>query len=432
LSLREAAQRIRAGELTAAELTRACLTRCSRLEPRVEAWEHLAAGPAMERAEELDAARSAGKALGPLHGIPLGIKDIIDVAGMPTTMGSPIHAGSIARETAPMVRTLEAAGAVILGKTVTTEFAYYTPNKTKNPWNPAHTPGGSSMGSAAAVAAGMACGALGTQTNGSVIRPAAYCGVVGLKPSLDSVPLEGVLAFATTFDTVGVFTRSVADAAWLAAALTAPGRRFAAEPAALPRPPRLAVVHSPVWDAAEAPQKDILAANVEALRCAGATVGVAELPSDFGLAHGAHRCIMAHEGARNLGPLQRRHRSQISARLNALLDEGAAIGEARYREAVETRERLRREFEDFMRDFDAVITPPAPGEAPATLAETGSPAFCTLWTLLGVPAITIPAGLGPRGMPLGLQIVAARDRDDGLLTVAAWCERVFPHPGLPA
>ena len=209
LSLRDAAQRIRDGELTSAELTRACLTRCSRLEARIQAWEHLAAGRAMDQAEERDAALKAGGAVGPLHGVPLGIKDIIDVAGMPTTMGSPVYAGHTAGASAAVVHALEAAGAVILGKTVTTEFAYYTPNKTRNPWNPEHTPGGSSMGSAAAVAAGMACGALGTQTNGSVIRPAAFCGVVGFKPSLGASPVDRILVFAPTFDTVGVFTRSV-------------------------------------------------------------------------------------------------------------------------------------------------------------------------------------------------------------------------------
>ncbi|HKA40774.1 MAG TPA: amidase [Burkholderiales bacterium] len=431
LGLREAAQRIREGALTAEDLTRACLTRCSRLEPRIEAWQHLAPGRALERAEHLDAARSAGSPLGPLHGIALGIKDIIDVAGMPTTMGSPIHAGRMASTSAPMVEGLEAAGAVILGKTVTTEFAYYTPNKTKNPWNTAHTPGGSSMGSAAAVAAGMACGAIGTQTNGSVIRPAAFCGVVGYKPSHGSIPIGGTLAFAPTFDTVGVFTRSIFDAAWLAAALVAAERRLAPEPAALSRPPRLAAVRSPVWDAAENAQKEILAANVAALRHAGATVSDAELPTSFDDAHAAHRCIMACEGARNIGPVQDRHRDRISARLNALLDEGASIPDARYREALATQKHLQQEYARYLREFDAVVSPPAPGEAPATLGETGNPAFCTLWTLLGVPAITIPVGLGPRGMPLGLQIVGGAGHDDELLSVAAWCERVFPFAGLP-
>ena len=431
LSIREAVQRTRDGTLTAAELTRACLTRCSRLEPRIEAWEHLDAGRAMERAEELDAARKSGASVGPLHGIALGIKDIIDVAGMPTTMGSPIHAARVAAVSAPVVHALEAAGAVVLGKTVTTEFAYYTPNKTRNPWNAAHTPGGSSMGSAAAVAAGMAYGALGTQTNGSVIRPAAFCGVVGFKPSHDTASVSGVLAFASTFDTVGVFARNVADAAWLAAVVAAPGRSLAPEPAALSGSPRLAAVRSPAWAAAEDAQREIFAANIAALRRAGAIVAETELPASFDRAHDAHRRIMAYEGAQNLGPLQRGHRAQISTRLNALLDEGAAMPEAHYREALDARGRLHQEYTRFTSDFDAVISPPAPGEAPPTLAETGSPVFCTIWTLLGVPAISIPVGVGPRGMPLGLQLVGGSRRDDELLAVASWCEQVFPFAGLP-
>ncbi len=430
LSLREAAQRIRDGNLTAAELTRAYLARCSRLEPRVLAWEHLDAERAMEQAEERDAALKAGRSPGPLHGVPLGIKDIIDVAGMPTTMGSPVCAGNVANKSAPLVQTLEAAGAVILGKTVTTEFAYYTPNKTRNPWNPAHTPGGSSMGSAAAVAAGMACGALGTQTNGSVIRPAAFCGVTGFKPSLGAISVEGMLAFAPTFDTVGVFTRGVDDAAWLAAALFAPGRALTPVPTALSGPPRIAAVRSPVWDATEPAQRQAFEGNVTALRRLGASVSEVELPGLFAQGHEAHRCIMACEGATNLGPMQRGHRDRISARLNALLDEGAAMATGRYREALDIRRRLREEFPAFMRGFDAMITPPAPGEAPATLAETGSPAFCTLWTLLGVPSITIPVGSGPRGLPVGLQIVGGFGGDDELLAVASWCERAFPRFGV--
>jgi len=266
LSLLEAAQRIRGGELTAAEMTRACLTRCSRLESRLEAWQHLDAGRAIERAEDLDAGHKAGRAAGPLHGVPLGIKDIIHVAGMPTTMGSPIYEGQVANETAPFVDTLIRAGAVILGKTVSTEFAYYTPGKTRNPWNPVHTPGGSSMGSAAAVAAGMACAAIGTQTNGSVIRPAAFCGVVGFKPGLGAIDTRGMLVFAPTFDTVGVFARRVADAAAVAATIVGPQCRLAAKIAVTARPPRLAAVRSPVWKAADDAQKQAFADSVALLR----------------------------------------------------------------------------------------------------------------------------------------------------------------------
>jgi Asp-tRNA(Asn)/Glu-tRNA(Gln) amidotransferase A subunit family amidase len=430
LSLREAAKRIREGALTAAELTRACLTRCSRLEPRIAAWEHLAAEQALERAEALDEARAKGAALPPLHGIPLGIKDIIDVAGMPTTMGSPIHAGRVARDSAPLVKSLEAAGAVILGKTVTTEFAYFTPNKTRNPWNSVHTPGGSSMGSAAAVAAGMVCGAVGTQTNGSVIRPAAFCGVVGWKPSLGSIPVDGMLAFAQTFDTVGVFTRSVGDAAYLGAALALPAGRQSAGITDLTRAPRLAAVRSPVWAQAEDAQKEAFASGIEALRRAGASVDSVDLPSAFDRAHDVHLRIMAFEAARNLGPVQREHREKISQRLNALLDEGGAIPETGYRDALTARASLQQDYAGSLSDFDAVITPPTLGEAPATLTQTGSPAFCSIWTLLGVPALALPVGLGPQGLPLGLQVVGAAGQDDKVLSVASWCERVLPFTAM--
>ena len=428
LGLREAVARIREGRLTASELTRACLTRCSRLEPRVLAWEHLAAERAMERAEALDALR--GKSAGPLHGIPLGIKDIVDVAGMPTTMGSPVYAGRIARDSARVAQRLEQAGAVVLGKTVTTEFAYYTPGKTRNPWDPAHTPGGSSSGSAAAVAAGMVPGALGSQTNGSVIRPAAFCGVVGFKPSHGAIPTEGVLAFAETLDTIGVFGRSVADAACTAAVCVESGHAIDADVKAPGGPPRLAAVRSPVWGAAEAAQQEMFVRNITALRQAGARVEEVELPPAFKQAHAVQRAIMAGEAARNLGTLQRWHRDQLSARLNAFLDEGAGINDARRRESLDSRTHLQREYSQFLLGFDAVITPPATGEAPATLEVTGDPTFCTIWTLLGVPAVSIPVGLGPRGLPLGLQVVGAFEKDDALLSVAAWCERVFPFAGL--
>jgi Asp-tRNA(Asn)/Glu-tRNA(Gln) amidotransferase A subunit family amidase len=430
LSLREAARRIREGNLGSAELVRACLTRCSRLEPRVEAWEHLDAGRALERAEELDSIRKSRGVVGPLHGIALGIKDIIDVAGMPTTMGSPVYAGNVARQTAPVVQQLERAGAVILGKTVTSEFAYYTPRKTRNPWNTAHTPGGSSMGSAAAVAAAMVCGALGSQTNGSVVRPAAFCGVVGYKPSHGVILTDGVMPYAPTLDTVGVFARSVGDAALLASVCAPAARPLPAECGVPARPPRLAAVRSPVWDAASAPQKKLFAENLAALRAAGAAVTESELPEDFQSAHAVQRSIMAYEAAQHLGAVQREHRELLSARLNAFLDEGAAIEEPRHREALASRERLRELWARFSSPYDAIVTPPATGEAPADLTQTGDPTFCTIWTLLGAPALAIPAGSGPNGLPMGLQIVGPDGHDEGVLAAGAWCERSLPFARL--
>lgn len=276
----------------------------------------------------------------------------------------------------------------------------------------------------------MACAALGSQTNGSVIRPAAFCGVVGFKPSYGAIPTEGVLAFAETLDTIGVFGRSVADAACTAAVCVESGHAIDAGVKAPGGPPRLAAVRSPVWGAAEAAQQEMLVRNITALRQAGARVEEVELPPAFKQAHAVQCVIMAGEAARNLGTLQRQHRDKLSARLNAFLDEGAGINDARRREALDSRTHLQREYSQFLLGFDAVITPPATGEAPATLEVTGDPTFCTIWTLLGVPAVSIPVGLGPRGLPLGLQIVGAYGKDDALLGAAAWCERMFPFAGL--
>lgn len=286
------------------------------------------------------------------------------------------------------------------------------------------------MGSAAAVAAGMACGALGSQTNGSVVRPAAFCGVVGFKPSHGVISTEGVMPFAPTLDTIGVFARNVSDAALLAAACARADRPLPLECQPPPHPPRLVVVRSPVWNAASEPQKRMLADNSDALRRAGADVIEAELPDGFGEAHAVQRTIMAYEGAQNLGAVQRDHRGELSERLNAFLDEGAAIEEPRYRAALSARDRLQQAYARFIGGYGGLITPPATGEAPADLNQTGDPTFCTIWTLLGAPAVAIPVGIGSGGLPLGLQIVGALGRDGAALATAAWCEGVLPFAGL--
>lgn len=394
----------------------------------MQAWEHLDLERAWRRAEALDRSDAAL----PLKGMPIAVKDIIDVAGMPTRCGSPIHADAApAAESAECVQALERAGAIVLGKSVTTEFAYYTPRKTRNPWNTAHTPGGSSMGSAAAVACGMAAGALGTQTNGSVIRPAAFCGVVGFKPSFGTASNHGTLDPWPSLDHTGVFARNVRDAAVLASVITKAG---AVSPAVrLPsRAPRLAIVHTPVWHLATPAQKGRLATDAGTLRRAGASIEQAELPPRFADAHRVHQVILAYEGFRHFGDLQRRHRGLMSPRFNALLDEGAAIDAAAHQDALRAAQALRDDYTAFMSAYDAVLTPPAAGEAPPVSDETtGSPAFCTIWTLLGAPAVTIPTGQGPSGLPLGLQIVGVHGRDDAALGVAAWAASRLPFQSLP-
>ncbi|HSV92955.1 MAG TPA: amidase, partial [Desulfobacterales bacterium] len=290
-----------------------------------------------------------------------------------------------------------------------------------NPWNPAHTPGASSSGSAAAVAMGFLPAAVGTQTNGSVIRPAAFCGVVGYKPTAGLISTAGVHPFSPSLDQPGVFARSVADAALLAAALSERGAP-AGDPSPMARPPRLTVVRSPVWHKADRYAQEHFLDVTGRLRAAGAEVEERELPPAFEEAHAVQRVIMCGEGARVFAELQRRERGRISPGLNALIDEGLGIADADLARARDRQRRFAAEMDGFLGACDAILTPPTPGEAPAGLTQTGDPVFCTIWSLCGVPAVTIPTGRGPSGLPLGLQVVGARFGDDRALSVAAWCD----------
>jgi Asp-tRNA(Asn)/Glu-tRNA(Gln) amidotransferase A subunit family amidase len=432
LGLCDAARAIRRGDLASEELTRALLERIARHESTVQAFQWIDPARALELSRRADRRRGSGEELGPLHGIPVGIKDIIATAGIPTGMGSPIFDGYVPDRSATLVRRAEAAGAFVLGKTVTTEFAYFHPGKTRNPWNPAHTPGGSSSGSAAGVATGFLPGAVGTQTNGSMIRPAAFCGVVGYKPTTGSIPLDGVHLFSPSLDQVGVFGRSVPDAGLLAAVLAGAGNDepvgvkgkggISGEVNPMARPPRLAVVRSPVWRLAEPQAQARFLDTVAQLKAAGAEIVEQELPPAFEEAHAMHRIVMYGEGSRQFAELQRRERARLSPRLNALIDEGRNISDADLARALERKAQLAQELDAFMAAFDAAITPPALGEAPADLTQTGDPAFCTIWSLCGVPAVTIPAGRGAANLPLGLQIVGPRRSDDHVLSVARWCD----------
>lgn len=422
MGLRDAAQAIRRGELGSEELTRALLARIERHETIVQAFQWMDPQRALDLARRADRQLTSGEKPGPLHGIPLGIKDIIATRGIPTTMGSPIYAGHVPAQSAALVERAEAAGAFVLGKTVTTEFAYFTPGKTRNPWNPAHTPGGSSSGSAAAVAMGFLPGAVGTQTNGSMIRPAAFCGVVGYKPTAGVIALNGVHPFSPSLDQPGVFTRSVPDAALLAAALAEQEVGAGCDVPALAHPPRLAAVRSPVWHLAEPYAQEHFLKMAAHLRSAGAVVEELDLPPSFKDAHAVHRTVMTGEGARVFAELQGRDRARLSPRLNALIDEGRGISDADLARGLERKGQFAEELDDFLSGFDGMITPSALGEAPADLTQTGDPAFCTIWSLCGVPAVTIPAGKGPLGLPLGLQIAGPRRADGPVLSVAIWCE----------
>jgi Asp-tRNA(Asn)/Glu-tRNA(Gln) amidotransferase A subunit family amidase len=422
------------GRLTVPDYVQSLNERVAALEPEIRAFEWFEPARAMADAEE----RSGGilKDL-PLYGVPVGVKDIIATRGIPTRMGSRIFANHVPARSAGLVRRLEALGGIVMAKTVTTEFAFRQPGKTRNPWHTGHTPGGSSSGSAAAVAAGFVPVAIGTQTLGSVIRPAAFCGVVGYKPSYGAISRDGVFPFSRTLDHVGVFARSVEDAAWFGACLMgidprdestgirAPMRSLSVPLAALGHAPRLAVVRTPKWSLASEPQRANFEQCVAALRDAGAVVREVALPASFNDAWAVVGAIMDCDAARGFASLESRHRLQMSPALTDLLDRGKRITPEQHARNLARREEYRRWLDGLHDGCDAIVTIPAPGEAPPGLANTGDAVFCSLWSLTGLPAITMPSGRGPRGLPLGLQVVGRYREDERALQVAAWCEGVL-------
>jgi Asp-tRNA(Asn)/Glu-tRNA(Gln) amidotransferase A subunit family amidase len=427
LSLIGALGALRSGATTSAGLTAALLERIAETDATVQAWAHLDVDAALDAARRCDVERDAST--GPLAGIGIGVKDIVATRGQPTQLGSPIYAGAQPMYDAECVLRLRRAGGFVLGKTVTTEFAFVHPGKTRNPWNTAHTPGGSSSGSAAAVALGQVAGAIGTQTNGSVIRPAAYGGGVGYKPTLDALPFEGVNLFSPTLDTLGVFARNVADCALLASCLADPGR-IPAVPAPSGRPPRLALLEGFSWVKTGAEQQRATLAGLASLRDAGATVTSAAFPETWHDAQRVHRTIMFYEAVQQMGELQARDRGRLSAKLNAALDDGRKIAAADYAAALARREVLIAAATEWLAPFDAVASPPAPAPAPADLTQTGDPACCTFWSLLGFPAISIPTAKASNGLPLGLQLATIAGGDERLLAAAQWCEARLPFRGL--
>src|ERR1700704_4367359 len=428
--LRGTVQTLSDGSLTARAYCESRLARIRASEPMLRAWIALDDERALALAAARDAERAQGGRTGALHGIPVGVKDLFDTDDLPTEMGSPAFVGNQPAKNAQVVERIVAAGGYALGKTVTTEFAYMHPAETRNPWNARHTPGGSSSGSAAAVAAGHVPVAVGTQTNGSVIRPAAFCGVVGFKPSLDSLPIQGALPFAETLDHVGLFARTVADAAYFAASLAESGT-FAPEIEALSRPPKIAVLPRFPWNAAEPGAARHLQASLKRLAAAGTELKTVALPEDFDEAHRVHRTIMLYEGAREHATRQASYRRVMSAVLNAAIDEGLAMSHDDYRGALVRRAALAELALDLFEDCDALASLPAPGAAPERLDVTGDPSFCTLWTLLGFPALTLPTGLSDGGMPYGMQLAGPAGGDDRLLRVAGWCEAVIGFKDSP-
>ena len=424
--------KLAAGEMNAVTLLEACFEKVDEREPGVKAWRFLDRELAMKKAGEADEWRKKGRPIGPLHGIPVGLKDIIDTRDMPTENGTPIDAGRRAKRDAAIVARLRSAGAVIMGKTVTTELAFYEPRETTNPHNAAHTPGGSSSGSAAAVAAHMVPLAVGTQTNGSVIRPAAFCGVVGFKPSFGVIPRSGVLTQSRPLDTIGVFANSVDGAALLADVLAGhdpgdPDSRVEAPPRLLelarsepPLQPLFAFIKQPAWNQAEASTHEAFAELVEEL---GELSDEVPLPDVFAEAISAHAALMFGGFSRNLQTYYERGREQLSERMRAAIEDGHKITAAQYLTALDWQDVLYAGLEKVFERYDAIITPAAPGEAPAGLDSTGNPAFCTPWTLLGMPAISLPLMEGPNNLPLGVQLVGPRGNDGRLLRTANWLVR---------
>jgi len=428
LGAAEAARAIARGEISSQQLVEACLARIRETEPAVQAWQYLDEQHALAQAQARDEDRAEGRPCGPLHGVPMGIKDIIDTTDMPTEDGTVLHAGRMPVGDAYVVAALRAAGAVILGKTVTTELAAYSPGKTRNPHDALRTPGGSSSGSAAAVAAYMVPAALGTQTNGSVIRPAAFCGVYGFKPTHGLIPRHGILKLSPALDCVGVFARGLEDIALVTEQLVGHDERdpftrprgrmpllatLAGEP---PMTPKLALVKTPVWDRADAATQEAFGELADAL---GEDCEEYALPESVRDAWDWQRTIMECEMAAHLDVEWQRGREQLSEPLRAQLERGRSARAIDYQQALARIVQLNDGFDELFARYDAVLTPSAPGTAPP-LATTGDPSFCTLWSLGGMPACNLPLMKGADGLPLGVQLVGRRGDDARLLRTARW------------
>ena len=410
------ARLIESGGLTAEAVVASCLERITEREPVVRAWSYLAGDAALAEARAFD--KAGQKAL--LGGVPFGLKDIFDAAGMPATYGSPIYTGWWPASDASAAALPKAAGGILLGKTVTTEFANRHPGPTSNPHDPAFTPGGSSSGSAAAVADFMVPLAIGTQTGGSVIRPAAYCGVVGFKPSFGLFPPAGMRINTENLDTVGIMARSVGDIALFRAAVMA----IPYEPPAMPQtPPRLGLCRGPHWDDAKPEGRAVLEATVDRLAAAGARIVDTQFPPECAAADEIQQTLGGFEGLRNHMPELYRHEALLSA---ALRDEKIARGRKitldQFRDACRAAEKARIAAREWASGFDAILTLPAPGQAPRTLASTGSAVFNAPWTQFAMPCMTLPAGHGPDGLPVGIQLVGRRHDDARLLETGLWVE----------
>jgi Asp-tRNA(Asn)/Glu-tRNA(Gln) amidotransferase A subunit family amidase len=422
LGATEAARLIVDGEIASAALVAACLERISERDDAVRAWAHIDAGAALAQARERDA---AAVPLGPLHGVPVGVKDIVDTADLPTECGTPIHAGRRPQADAACVARLRAAGAVVIGKTVTTELAYFRPGKTRNPAAPERTPGGSSSGSAAAVADAQVPVAIGSQTAGSVIRPAAYCGVLGLKPTRGLVELHGVKALSGELDTLGWFARDPDDLELLGVVLADAWPEAPDEPDDPDALGAIAFARTPWWDRADDDGRRAVEDAARRLADAGAAVRELELPERFAPLAEAQEQLMAFDMARSLAHEHEHHADELSDVLRAFLDRGRAVEREDAERAVALGRECRALLAELLQAGETLLVPATTGEPPPLDGgTTGDPLFCRAWTLFGVPALAVPAGTGPSGAPIGVQLVAPAGADAALVRAGA---RVARH-----
>jgi Asp-tRNA(Asn)/Glu-tRNA(Gln) amidotransferase A subunit family amidase len=429
----DARRAIEEGLLSSQELVAACLARIDELEDNIGAWAHLDRDLAMQQARAADEFRRRGLVLGALHGLPVGIKDIIDTADYPTERGTVLHQGRQPECDATLVALLKEAGAIILGKTVSTEMAVYAPGKTRNPHNPGHTPGGSSSGSAAAVSAAMIPLSVGTQTNGSIIRPASYCGVYGFKPSFGRISRHGVLEQSPPLDTIGVFARDLADLALIADVLM----RYDAQDRAMtpiappciarimaqevPTDQHFAFVRTPLWDQVEQVTKDGLRELIDtANQRHDKTIELLDLPDAFAALHEDHRKVMEGDLARSFADEYRRGKNQLSDVLREMIERGQNVSDNEYDNALKMQQEYSAYLAEIYDEYDAIITPATPGPAPAGIDATGSPVMNTIWTFSGRPALNVPLLQDEQGLPIGVQIVGARDDDARLFRSTRW------------
>jgi Asp-tRNA(Asn)/Glu-tRNA(Gln) amidotransferase A subunit family amidase len=421
ISASDAAAAIATGKLTSEALVRACLDHIGKREDDIQAWAYVNHERAVEQARQRD--REAPKSR--LHGIPIGVKDVIDTCDMPTEYGSPIYRGHRPACDAACVAQVRELGGVVLGKTVSTEFATRHPNKTRNPHHVGHTPGGSSSGSAAAVADCMVPIAFGTQTSSSIIRPAAFCGVIGYKPTFNLINRAGLKFLAESLDTLGTLTRTIPDAALIVEELS--GMAPTSFDAVATLKPRIGFCRTPYWSEADAPSQAALETAVRRLAAAGAKVSDIELPDEFARLAQTQIEVSSYEFFRALTHERSRFPQLISASLTARIAAGGRVTREQYEEGRALAERCRIRIADTFREFDVLLAPSAPGEAPRGLEATGDPIFGLMWTLLLLPCLTLPCGKGPAGLPLGAQFIGRHGGDAALFVVAEWARRALAH-----